>query len=262
LSHVRWISRLLVTFGAASACVLLVAGTASAAVVVPLHDAHRDTTAAGFENHSCAQIPGDAAVPGKDGWIFVLPANDADFVSLILQFRTAAGTTTTVTIPNAADQYPDGITSNGTSKAWVLLPAGWTLLDGSAVVSGETKAAFFNLTHTCPGTPSASPSPSVPPSASQSASASASPSDNASPSGSRSPSGSVSPSTEATPSASATTAPAGGSLPKTGAPIGTMVLAGATTFSAGAALLLLSFWRRRIGARSGEGTIRLNNSTS
>ena len=45
--HPRWISCLLVTFGAASAGALLV-----------------------------------AAVAGQDGWVFVLPKNDAEFVSL------------------------------------------------------------------------------------------------------------------------------------------------------------------------------------
>jgi hypothetical protein len=249
LYHPRWISRLLVAFGAASAGALLVAGTASAAVVVPLHDAHRNTTAAGFQNHSCAQIPGGEAVAGKDGWVFVLPKNDADFVSLTLQFRNTAGATTTVTVPNPNDPYPDGITTNGTSKAWVLLPAGWTLLDGSATVSGETQAEFFNLTHTCPGTPSTSPSPSGSPSESPSSSGSPSPSGSSSSGGSASPSGSSSPSTESTPSATPSTGSTGGSsgpLPRTGTPIGSIVLAGGTMFTAGGALLLLSLWRRRI----------------
>jgi hypothetical protein len=51
--------------------------------------------------------------------VFVLPKNDADFLSLALQYRTSAGTTTTVAIPKVGGPYPDGITANGASKAWI-----------------------------------------------------------------------------------------------------------------------------------------------
>jgi hypothetical protein len=226
-----------------------VAGAASAATVVPLHDAHRNTTAAGFGTHSCAQIPGNGTSPGTDGWVFVLPKNDADFVSLSLQFRTTGGATTTVTIPNAGDPYPDGIATNGASKAWIVLPAGWTLLDGSAVVSNDTKATFFNLTHTCPGGPgpSSSTSPSKSPSKSPSLSPSESPSGSPSESPSESPSGSVSPSVTPTssPSTPGSVGSSGGGLPRTGAPVATMFLVGGTAAAGGAALLLLSLRRRR-----------------
>lgn len=249
MSHARWLGRLLVSFGAASAGVLLVAGTASAATVVPLHDAHRNTTAAGFSTHSCAQIPGGAAPAGSDGWVFVLPKNDADFVGLTLQYRTSAGTTTTVTIPNAVDPYPDGITANGASKAWIVLPAGWTLLDGSAVVSTDTKAAFFNLTHTCPGTPSESGSPSKSPSTSpsKSHSPSKSPSESASPSDSASPTAShtTSPKPTSSPTTPGSVGGSSGNLPRTGAPVLAMFVVGAGAVTGGSALLLLSLRRRR-----------------
>jgi hypothetical protein len=65
--------------------------------------------------------------------------------------------------------------------------------------------ASFNLTQTCPGKPSTSPSPS------------------GSPSGSSSPSDSVSPSTGSTLSTEPTAGPSG-PLPRTGAPIGSIVL--------------------------------------
>jgi hypothetical protein len=251
LSHARWLGRLLVSFGAASAGALLIAGTASAATVVPLHDAHRNTTAAGFSTHSCAQIPGTTAPAGSDGWVFVLPKNDADFISLTLQYRTSAGTTTTLTIPNANDPYPDAITANGASKAWIVLPAGWTLLDGSAAVSNDTKATFFNLTHTCPGTPSESGSPSKSPSKShsppRSPSESVSPSDSASPSDSVSPSGShtKSPKPSSSPTTPGSVGGSSGGLPRTGAPVLAMFVVGAGAVTSGAALLLLSLRRRR-----------------
>jgi len=246
LSHARWFGRLLVSFGAASAATFLVAGTASAATVVPLHDAHRNTTAAGFSTHSCDQIPGGSAPAGSDGWVFVLPKNDADFVSLTLQFRTSGGTTTTVTIPNAGDPYPDGITTNGASKAWIVLPAGWTLLDGSAVVSGETKATFFNLTHTCPGKASPSGTPTKTPTKSHTKTPTKKPSDKPSPSDSVSPSESETAST--TPSSSPSTpGSVGGSggLPRTGSPVLAMFVVGASTVTGGTLLLLLSLRRRR-----------------
>jgi LPXTG-motif cell wall-anchored protein len=252
LSHARRFGRLLISFGAASAGTLLMAGPAAAAPVLPLHDAHRNTTAAGFGSHSCAQIPGNKPTAGADGWVFVLPKNDADFVTLTLQYRTTAGTTTTVTIPDADDPYPDGFATNGASKAWVVLPAGWTLLDGSAVVSGDTKATFFNLTHTCPGgsTPTGSPSTSV--------STSPTKSPSKSPSHSASPSGSVSPSESGTATATPTSSPStpgsvggggSGGLPQTGSPIYPMLVAGASAVAGGGVLLLFSLRRRRVATR-------------
>src|SRR5262249_25506472 len=129
----------------------------------------------------------------SDRWVFVLPRNDAKFVSLTLSFKTLDGTQTTVKIPDASDPYPDAITTNGTSKAWVTLPSGWTLLDGSAEISGPTSATFFNLTHTCLGAVS-SPSPSASPSSSSSAAPSPSESPSASTSVSASGSSSGGPS--------------------------------------------------------------------
>src|SRR6185312_392593 len=106
------------------------------------------------------------------------------------------GSQVTISIPNPADPYPDGIRTNGASKAWVVVPSGWTLLDGSATVDNDkTKADDFNLTHTCVGS-GGSPSPSPSPSPTRSPSASPSPSGapSASPSASPSPSRSASPS--------------------------------------------------------------------
>jgi hypothetical protein len=245
LLRLSWSGRVLALFGAAAAATLAgLAGTiapaASALPVppLPLHESHRNSTAAGFPTKSCAQIPGEAPVTGRDGFVFVLPGNDADFVELTLQFKTTAGATVTVKIPDPNDSNPDGITTNGTSKAWVLVPLGWTLLDGSAVVSGETRTDDFNLTHTCPGTPGTPPS---------SSSSSAPPSQSASPS--VSPSGSVSP--EGTPTTSGTTPPpsqpgSGGGLPLTGVAVQGVALGGAALIVAGALLLLLRRGRSRV----------------
>jgi LPXTG-motif cell wall-anchored protein len=230
---------------AALAALLLSGGTAAASITLPLHAAHRNTTAAGFSTHSCDQIPDALRGGGSDGWVFVLPANDADFVSLSLKFRDTGGTEVTIAVPNAADSYPDGIATNGTSKAWVVVPAGWTLLDGTAVVDNDkTKADDFNLTHTCPGTPG-TPSTSPSTSTSPSGSTSASPDESGSPSSS--PSGSV----EASVPPTVTPAPStpgggGGSLPVTGVAITGTVVTGGALVAAGAALLAVRRRRMRL----------------
>lgn len=235
------------TVSAAAAVLLFGSGTAAASITLPLHAAHRNTTAAGFPTHSCDQIPVEDQGAGKDGFVFVLPKNDANFVSLTLSFRDLANHDVTILIPNPADAYPDGITSNGTSKAWVVVPSGWTLLDGTAVVDNDnTKAEDFNLTHTCPGTtvtPSPTPSASVSASVSPSASVSASESDTVTPSPSTT--GSVEGSTEATPgpSTGATTPGGGGSLPLTGAAVTGTAMTGAALIAGG--IVLMSIRRRR-----------------
>jgi hypothetical protein len=247
----RGLRPLLLLAGAAFAA-LLAAAPAAASITLPLHAAHRGTTAAGFGNHSCDQIPAADQGPNSDGFVFVLPGHDAHFLSLTLLFRTTAGTKVTVSIPNPSDAYPDGITSNGTSKAWVVVPSGWTLLDGSATVDNDkTKADDFNLTHTCVGSggsPSPSPSPSKSPS--KSPSPSASPSASPSPSHSASPSGSgtVEGSSAASGSPSATGGAGhgnggGGGLPVTGVALTGITLTGAAMVAGGA--LVLALLRRR-----------------
>jgi hypothetical protein len=228
---------------------LLAATPASASSTLPLHSAHRGTTAAAFGNHSCDQIPVANQGPNSDGFVFVLPGNDAHFLTLTLTFRTIGGSQITVSIPNPSDPYPDGITTNGASKAWVVVPSGWTLLDGSATVDNETtKAKFFNLTHTCVGSggsPSPSPSPSKSPSSSPSPSHSPSASPTSSPSQSGSPSPSGSGQVEGSSAASASpSAPGGagsgsGSLPVTGVALTGMTIAGAALIAGGATVLLM-----------------------
>ena len=80
------------------------------------------------------------------------------------------GTTITVTIPSAT--FDSGFSNEvNTHLAWIVLPAGWTLLDAEAKTVGSQDTIV--VTHTCPGTPTnpvaepvvvevASPSPSSP----------------------------------------------------------------------------------------------------
>lgn len=238
----RRLPRILLPVGAALAAILA-ATPAAASTTLPLHAAHRGSTAAGFSTQSCDQIPAQYQGTG-DGFVFVLPTNDADFVSLSLSFKATDGSTVTVNIKDPSDPYPDGITTNGTSKAWVVVPSGWTLLDGTAVVSNtDTKADDFNLTHTCPGggsTPSPSPSPSESTSASPSPSTSTSESGSPSPSGSGSVEGSSAvPSTTATPGGGGG---GGGSLPVTGVALTSMTMTATALIAGGVALMMV---RRR-----------------
>lgn len=260
----RGLRPLLLLAGTAFAA-LLAAAPAAASITLPLHAAHRGTTAAGFDNHSCDQIPAADRNANSDGFVFVLPGHDAHFLTLTLTFRTTAGAQVTVSIPNPSDAYPDGITSNGTSKAWVVVPSGWTLLDGSATVDNDkTKADDFNLTHTCVGSggsPSPSPSPSKSPSASPSPSPSASPSASLSPSHSASPSGSgtVEGSSAASGSPSAPGGAGngnggGGGLPVTGVALTGITLTGAAMVAGGAALLALLRRRNETAAASADHT--------
>jgi hypothetical protein len=236
--------RALIPAGAATT-VLLLGSPAVAATTLPLHSAHRNTTAAGFSSHSCDQVPKENQGPGLDGFVFVLPSNDANFVSLTLTFKNTSGSSVTIKVPDASDSYPDGITTNGTSKAYVVVPAGWTLVDGVATVDNDgTKADDFNLTHTCVGAGS-TPSPSAPPSTSPSPSISVSPSKSAPPSSSSSPAVSVSPSTGS----------GGGSLPLTGVAIGGMTLTGAALVAGGAALLMVRRRRDVVFAADAPGDV-------
>ena len=241
---------------AAGGAVILATGTAAAAanVTVPLHDAHVGASAAEFASGSCEENETPSA--GTVRWVFVLPHNDAGFVSLSLTFRAADGTTAAVSIPDATDAYPDAITSNGTSKAWVVLPAGWRLQGGSAVADGATRARFFNLTHTCVGAGGPTPTPSTPsspdtslytsPDTSPSVTAPPDTPDNggSTPGGTLSAGGSPSDDVSASPSPLPAVKPANevtGGLPRTGTAITGLLMVGCAATAAGAWLR----WRYR-----------------
>jgi hypothetical protein len=138
------IGRLAAATGALIALSLAVAAPAWAVLdnsTVNLNSGQKNKIATDFEK-SCAQVPG-GAVAGKDGWVFVLPDNKNEFVSLHLTFFNG---TNNVTVDIPGSSYPNGIVTNGADKAYVILPAGWKLVDGTAVVTGGD---FFNVTHTC-----------------------------------------------------------------------------------------------------------------
>jgi hypothetical protein len=193
---------------------LTLATPAWADTTIYINPGNVPATAADYTNE-CQANQGGGPYADKDVWVFNLPGNTGAFVSVTATWQSPGGPVTK-TIPT------DGgaIVTIGTSKAWIDLPAGWTLLASplpSAVITGT--ADKFVLTHTCPADPGATPSPD--------------PSD---------PPGSPDPSGSATPSNGTTTTP-GGDLPRTGAPIAGMLLTGAITIGGGAAVLW--FLRRR-----------------
>jgi hypothetical protein len=234
----RWLGRVAIIGGTAALALAL--ATPAWAAQVTLNNG--GVTAIEHDDHSCAQVDG-GAIAGRDGWVFVLPGNAGDFVSLTLLFERPDGTEVTVKIPDPTDDNPDDIDSannNGTAKATVQTPAGWTLVSGTAEITGTSANGKFNLTHTCPSTgPSPSPSPSASPSPSSSKSASPSPS--ASVSGS----GSVGGSPESSTSTSTSSAPGGGGgLPTTGTRVGLFMATGSGLIGAGVALLIVMRRRR------------------
>jgi hypothetical protein len=139
----------------AGGLLLLGAAPAQAQTTIPINPGNVPTTAADFGTHECTQT---GSSPDLDGWVFVLPGNKGSFVSVTATFATPGGTVQ-LTIPT------DGgaIGGTGNRKAWITTPAGWTLIDATAVIEGQSNG-FFVLTHTCPavGTPTPSPSSSSP----------------------------------------------------------------------------------------------------
>jgi hypothetical protein len=195
--------------GAAVVLGLAVGTPARADSSVTINSGNVPTTASGFSSRTCDPNQGGGPIAGADVWVFILPGQHSvsgDFVSLTADF----GANGTVTITTAAN--PGNFRNGGpqTAKAWIVTPTGWRLTDATAVITGT--ARFFNLTHTCPGSASPSPSTSTCPSPSTSPSPSRSgyPSHSASPSHSGSPSHSAYPSATTvrpTPTSTATPGP-------------------------------------------------------
>ncbi|MCM0675010.1 hypothetical protein NCC78_09955 [Micromonospora phytophila] len=130
------------------------------------------TTAAEF-TQNCDPNLGGGPYPDRDVWVFNLPDQTRDFVSVTATFSIPGDGTATVTIPEAEDS---AIVRIGTSKAWVIVPEGWTLVTATAVVTGEPEPGLqFVLTQTCAASPSPTASPTVSPTASPTGSPTASP---------------------------------------------------------------------------------------
>ncbi|MEV0270057.1 hypothetical protein AB0H43_14865 [Hamadaea sp. NPDC050747] len=208
--RISWMGRGAATLAAGLIFLLGSAQAASAAATIEINPGNVPTTATGFGTHQCGDF-GGGPLPGQDIWVFVLPEPNiqGEFTSVTLTFTDAANVQHTLTIPDDGGAIVD---DNGTSKAWIATPAGWTLVNGSADITGtDPNNAHFNLTHTCPASVGSSPSPS-PTSASPSPSVSISPiggSMSATPSESTPPTGSESPTPGQSTSSGGTPVPSG-----------------------------------------------------
>lgn len=214
----RLLVRLATVAGAALAVGLSAASPALAATTIPINPGNVPTTAADYEQ-GCDF--GDGPYADKDVWVFVLPGNSGDFVSVTATFSTSGGTVTR-TIPTDGGAIVD---DKGTSKAWIATAAGWTLTGATAEITGTSPQDQFNLTHTCAATGNSTPTPSASPSPS--------------------PSASVSPgaSGSATPGATPGNGGGSGDLPITGTGVAGIAIFGGALVAAGVALLV--FRRRR-----------------
>ncbi|WP_405116192.1 LPXTG cell wall anchor domain-containing protein [Micromonospora sp. NBC_01405] len=141
----------LAAFTLLAGALLLAAGSpAVAASTIDINPGNVPTTAAQF-TQNCDPNLGGGPFPNEDVWVFNLPGNpqtSGNFQSVTATFSTPSGTVTRTipTDPNSAI-----VNGMGTSKAWIRLPAGWTLTGATAVISGS--ADFFVLTHTCAAKP-------------------------------------------------------------------------------------------------------------
>jgi LPXTG-motif cell wall-anchored protein len=144
MPHPR-LGRFAVLFGAACAITLAIAGPAQAVATTDIHlnPGQKGKTAAAFENN-CDQVPGGRAA-GVDGWVFVLPGNQATLVSLHLTFNDG---TSNVIVDIPGTSYPSGTSTSGSDKMFVKLPAGWTIIDGTGTATNPKKD-IFNVTHVC-----------------------------------------------------------------------------------------------------------------
>ncbi|GAB4008841.1 hypothetical protein GCM10029992_66270 [Glycomyces albus] len=118
------------------------------------------TTASDFNPNSCDQAPG--AGGDLDGWVFVLPASsgaEGNFISVTATFEDLDGVQQVL----STDTNGGVVHGQGDNKAFILAPAGWTLIGASAEVENPDEGAFFNLTHTCPGTPAPPDDETTPP---------------------------------------------------------------------------------------------------
>jgi hypothetical protein len=114
-------------------------------VEVSINSGNVPTTAEDAEQ-GCDEFGGSAG-ENMDGWVFVLPSGgdpDAHFNSLTATFEDEEGNEVTreATISGGP----------GTSKATIVTPAGWTLIDATASINTvEGGPDSFNLTHACAG---------------------------------------------------------------------------------------------------------------
>jgi hypothetical protein len=235
-------------------------GTAWAGVkTIQINSGNVPTTAA-VGGADCDPNFGGGPFPNKDVWVFVLPGNSGDFVSITAHFNTGSGTTD-ILIARQSD--PGNFAALGTPKAFIITPqAGWTLVSASAVVTDNTDKDFFNLTHTCPasGTPTPPPTTTPPPTPTTPVPTTTAPAGGGSSSTTTAPAGGGSSSTTAPAGGgssssshpgggtSSSSGSSGGTLPVTGLALTGIIIAAVAMVGGGAALI---YTRRRMDRSTG-----------
>lgn len=136
----------LAAFALLAGALLLGGSPALAAETISISPGNVPTTAAQV-TQNCDPNLGGGPFANEDVWVFNLPGDpqtSGTFLSVTATFSTPGGavTRTIPTDPNSAI-----VNDMGTSKAWIRVPAGWTLTGATAVISGT--GDFFVLTHTC-----------------------------------------------------------------------------------------------------------------
>ncbi len=209
----RWLGR--VVIAASAAGVLAIAGATSAQAhdtPTPPYDAvlqnsHHNKLATDFTD-GCKDVD-DAGIDhaqNEDVWVFNTPSDEFDpAIGVKAQFRRLDNTVVTELIPGSSFDNGFGNSPSHTHLAWIVLPAGWTLVDAEGKTKGDQTR--FVVTHTCPGTATTRPP---------------TPGDSQSSGGGG--------------------GGGGGSLPVTGVAVGTMAVLGVGLLAAGVALLMV---RRR-----------------
>jgi hypothetical protein len=142
----------LATTGALAGSLMFASPALAAVETIFINDGNVPTTASEFKPNSCENIPPGDISNTEDGWVFVLPASagaEGNFISVTAFFEDGDGD------PQELNTGDDGgiVDGSGDNKAYIVSPAGWTLIGAEAEVEDPDDDAFFNLTHTCPGKP-------------------------------------------------------------------------------------------------------------
>ncbi|MFE0451946.1 LPXTG cell wall anchor domain-containing protein [Streptomyces sp. NPDC058914] len=248
----RTLTRVAVAVAASSAALLLapVAQATDTTTVQLRQDLPRTATtndggAPAQSHEECPGIPED-----QDGWHFVLPGNDAEFVKLTVTFE-----------PGGQQVVTDfgGFPGAEGKHAYVGSEAGAKLTSAVAEIEGSVPQDLFNLSHTCPADedeeePSGSATPTDDTTTKPTDDTTTKPTDGTSASPSASSGDTASPAASESATSAPTSAPSeqggSGDLAETGngAPVGALSAVAAVLVAAGGALL---FFRRRKGQQHG-----------
>ena len=246
-----------VVLGASAGLAFATSAWATDGTTIPINQGNVPTTAGDFSIHECTAELGGGPYAGKDVWVFNLPSvggESGSFTSITAYFDTDGNGTVDKTVVIEAgsaddtDGIVDDIVTAGHSKAYAITPAGWTLIDATAVVTGDNTK--FVLTHTCPGSSSPTTTPTSAPTSAPTTMPTTTPTSAPTTMPTTAPTtGATSPSSPAPSSSTGgvgNEGENGGGLPVTGAAASTAAAVGLGLIGGGAALMIRR--RRRFTA--------------